>query len=113
MARLSGHPAEAVAPLERILGELSSDPQAPLAAFTLGRIELDALSHPAEARAAFERALALGVPAGLREDARARLVEACARAGETAAAASAASAYAREYPGGRHARAIEAWLSGR
>ena len=113
VARLSGHPAEAVAPLERILGELSSDPQAPLAAFTLGRIELDALSHPAEARAAFERALALGVPAGLREDAQARLVEACARAGATAAAASAASVYAREYPGGRQARAIEAWLSGR
>jgi transmembrane sensor len=112
VARLSGHPADAVAPLERILSEFSSDPQAPLAAFALGRIELDALSHPPEARAAFERALALGVPAGLREDTRARLVEACVRAGEAGAAAAAASAYAREYPGGRYTRAIEAWLSG-
>lgn len=112
VARLSGHPADAVAPLERILGEFSRDAQAPLAAFSLGRIELDALSRPAEARTAFERALALGVPESLREDTRARLVEACARAGEAAAAATAASAYAREYPGGRYTRAIEAWLSG-
>jgi transmembrane sensor len=112
VARLSGHPADAVAPLERILAELAGDPQAPLAAFTLGRLELDALSRPSDARAAFERALALGVPAGLREDARARLVEACARAGDRAAAVAAASAYAREFPGGRYARAIEGWQSG-
>lgn len=112
VARLSGHPAEAVAPLERILGEFARDPQAPLAAFALGRLELDALSRPKEARSAFERALALGIPEGLREDARARLVEACARAGDGSAAALAASAYGREFPGGRYARAIEGWLSG-
>jgi transmembrane sensor len=76
VARLSGHPAEAVAPLERILTDFSHDPQAPLAAFALGRLELDALDRPSAAAAALERALELGVPRSLREAVQARLVEA-------------------------------------
>ncbi len=113
VARLSGHPAEAVRPLERILAEFAGDPQAPLAAFALGRLELDALGRPQAAAAALTRALALGVPQSLREDVRARLVEAHARAGDRGAARQAAAAYADEFPGGRHARAIEGWLRAR
>ena len=41
VARLSGHPADAVGPLQRIIDGFPSDPQAPLAAFALGRLELD------------------------------------------------------------------------
>jgi len=113
VARLSGHPAEAVRPLERILAEFAGDAQAPLAAFALGRLELDALGRPQAAAAALMRALALGVPQSLREDVRARLVEAHARAGDLGAARQAAAAYADEFPGGRHARAIEGWLRAR
>jgi transmembrane sensor len=108
VARLSGHPAEAVAPLDRILSDFAHDPQAPLAAFALGRLELDELARPRSAAVAFERALALGLPLTLRDDARARLVEAHERAGDRAAARAAAEAYLRELPAGRHRAEMEA-----
>jgi transmembrane sensor len=111
VARLSGHPAEAVAPLERILADFAHDPQAPLAAFALGRLELDALARPRAAAVAFGRALALGVPRSLRDDVRARLVEAHARAGDEAAARAAAEAYLREFPTGRHRAEMETALA--
>jgi len=111
VARLSGHPADAVAPLERIVTHFASDAQAPLAAFALGRLELDSLGRPARAIAALNRALALGAPLSLREDVRARLVEAHVRAGDQAAARSAADAYQREFPDGRHTKAITSLLA--
>jgi transmembrane sensor len=107
VARLSGHPREAVAPLERILSRFARDPQAPLAAFALGRLELDALDQPRKAAAALERALALGVPRSLKEDVRARLVEAYGRAGDRTAAHAAARAYLREFPDGRERAEME------
>jgi transmembrane sensor len=107
VARLSGHPADAVAPLERILNDFSADPQAPLAAFAVGRLELDALGRPVRAAAALNRALALGLPQSLREDVRARLVEAYLRMGNRAAARAAADAYEREFPAGRYTPSIE------
>lgn len=107
VARLSGHPADAVAPLSRILTEFAHDPQAPLAAFALGRLELDALDRPRAAARALERALALGVPRSLREDVQARLVEAYVHAHDRTAARVAAEAYLREFPAGRHRAQIE------
>ncbi|HVR04245.1 MAG TPA: FecR family protein [Polyangia bacterium] len=111
VARLSGHPAEAVGPLERILSDFAGDPQAPLAAFALGRLELDALDRPRSATMALERALALGVPRSLREDVRARLFEAHERAGEWSAARSAAEAYLRDFPAGRRRAEMESALA--
>jgi transmembrane sensor len=110
VARLSGHAGEAVAPLERILRRFPSDPQAPLAALALGRLDLDALERPADAAVALNRALALGVPASLREDVRARLVEAYARAQDRQAAQAAAAAYLREFPDGRYLRLVQSRL---
>ena len=111
VARLSGHPADAVSPLRRILSEHAGDPRAPIAAFTLGRIELDALGDPAASVDAFERALALGVPSGLLEDAYARLVEARARAHDPAGARRAANEYRIRFPGGARADDVERWAS--
>ncbi len=79
VARLSGHAAEAVAPLQRIVDGFAHDPQAPLAAFALGRLQLDDLDQPHAAAAAFSRALELGAPASLRDAVRTRLEEAQAR----------------------------------
>ena len=110
VARLSGHAAEAVAPLERILREFPGDPQAPLAALALGRLELDTLDRPAKAARALNLALSLGVPHSLREDVRTRLVEAYARAGNRAAARAAAAAYLREYPDGRDRSIVESQM---
>ena len=68
-------------------------------------------ARPARAVAALNKALALGAPQSLREDVRARLVEAHARAGDQAAARSAGDAYRREFPAGRHAKTIESLLA--
>ena len=110
VARLSGHPADAVVPLERILTDFANDARAPLAAFALGRLELDSLGQAHAAANAFRKALALGIPSGLREDVRARLVEAYARSGDAGAARRAADAYVDEFPNGRHLPAIQGWL---
>jgi len=108
VARLSGHAVEAVEPLQRILAEHASSQSAPLAAVTLGRVELS-LGRPQNAAQALERALALRVPAGLEEDVYARLVEAYAKAKNTALAASAARAYRARFPAGRRLADVERW----
>lgn len=103
-ARLSGHPAAAVPYLEQMLSSHAADPRAGLAAFTLGRVELEELGHPAEAAAAFERVRRAGGP--LAEDALARQVEACSRAGDTSRARALALEYHRLYPNGRRAHVV-------
>jgi transmembrane sensor len=110
VARLSGHPADAVVPLDRILTDFENDARAPLAAFALGRLELDSLGQAQAAATAFRKALTLGIPSGLREDVRARLVEAYARSGDAGATRRAADAYVDEFPNGRHLHAIQGWL---
>ncbi len=107
VARLSGHPGDAVAPLERLLAEHGGDARAPAGAFTLGKIQLDSLGEPARAARAFERAIAGGLPSALREDAFARRVEAYAKAGDAAQAKAARKAYEESYPAGRHRAAVE------
>jgi len=111
VARLSGHPADAVAPLRRIISERPEDPSAPLAAFALGRVELDALGDPSAAADAFERAIALGIPRGLLEDACARLVEARARARDLVGARRAADEYLTRFPQGSRASDVARWAN--
>ena len=106
VARLSGHPKDAVAPLQRVVTEHHGDPSAPQAAFTLGKVQLDALGQPAAAAAAFEKAIALGLPMALREDAFARRVEAYSKAGNVAGAKTARAAYDDAFPDGRHRAAV-------
>jgi transmembrane sensor len=109
IARLSGHPAEAVDPLKRLVAQYASSSRAALAAVTLGRIELE-LGEAEKAARALERALVLGVPAGLQEDVFARLVEAHVKAGHPNAARAVASDYAERFPNGRRRADIEQWL---
>lgn len=113
VARLSGHPREAVAPLQRVLRDHATDGRAALAAFTLGRVELDELGEPAAAATAFDRAIALGVPRALEEDAYARLVEAYARAGDDASARLAYDRAVARFPGGAREPAMRRWVERR
>ena len=103
-ARLSGHPAEAVPYLERVVRGHARDPRAGLAAFTLGRVLLDELGRPREAIDAFAMAHASGGP--LAEDALAREVEAASRAGDVSRSRELALSYRRLYPNGRRAMAV-------
>jgi transmembrane sensor len=109
VARLSGHPAEAVAPLEQLLREHPSDGAAPLAAYTLGRV-FASLSRHEEAARSFDRALSLGAPRAIEEDVRWLLVRARSASGDRAAAQRAADEYRARFSDGRHARAIDALL---
>lgn len=109
VARLSGHPRDAVPPLERLVAVHASDPRAATAAFTLGKVQLDALGAPVPAAAAFEKAIALGLPEALREDAFARRVEAYAKAGDPERAKVARAAYEQAFPRGHHREAVERW----
>jgi transmembrane sensor len=108
-ARLSGHPGQAVLPLERVLAEFSHSSLAALSAFTLGRVQLDQLRNPRAAAQAFERAISMHPPHALLADCHARLVEAYARAGDDASARRAASRYRTLFPTGRHNVDVEAW----
>jgi len=111
VARLSGHPAEAVAPLEQLVREHPSDANAGLAALTLGVIHMDQLGQPAPAAAAFERSLDLGLPTSLQQDALARLAVSRGRAGDRAGAAAAAARYLDRFPDGSRRSAVRRWAA--
>ena len=106
VARLSSHPAEAVAPLRKLCDVYPSDKRAPVAAFTLGRVLLDDLGRAPEAAAVFEKARVLWPSGPLAEDALAREVEAWKRAGNGERTRALADQYVRQYPNGRHAPAL-------
>jgi transmembrane sensor len=106
VARMSGHAGAAVASLARSLELHADDARAPLAAFTLGRVQLEDLGAPRAAALAFARAIELAPEGPLAEDALAREVEAWSRAGETEIARARALTYTQRYPDGRRARAV-------
>ena len=108
-ARLSGHPLEALAPLEKIAAHYPQEPSTRLAEFTLGRLQLDAAGNAAAAYAAFDRCLEGGLPNALREDALARRAEAAAKLGDAPKLAAAREAYLTEYPTGRYSGVVRAW----
>jgi len=106
-ARLAGHAREAVPYLARVLRDFKADPNASLAAFSLGRVLMSSLGRPAEAANYFERARALAREPSLAEDALAREVEALARAGQAERAHRRAEDYLRLYPSGQRTSAVK------
>lgn len=105
-ARLSGHPADAVPYLRRVMDRHAGDRRASLAAFTLGNVLMNQLGRPREAEAAYARARSLSPDGALAQDAVARQVEAAHRAGDTARARTLALEYLELYPKGRRVNAV-------
>jgi transmembrane sensor len=105
VARLSGHAADAIPYLERVLRDHSGSDQAPLAAFTLGRI-LSRMGQTQRAMQAFAQVSALAPRSPLAEDALARRVEGARRAGDQATARRLAEQYLAAYPAGRRRAAV-------
>lgn len=99
-ARLGPDPAAAVGPLQELLREHRADLRAPLAAFTLGKLQLEELKRPAEAARNFALARALDPDGPMAEDAQAREVEAWDKAGQPDRARACAEEYVRRYPSG-------------
>jgi transmembrane sensor len=113
VARLSGHPEDAITPLERVQNEFAADPRASLAAFTLGKIQLTRPGGAAAAAAAFRAALRLGLPSSLIEDAYGNAVEALVRSRDDEGARATALEYSRLFPTSRRAAALGSWASQR
>jgi len=111
VARLSGHPRDARLPLGRIVDEYASDPRAPLAALTLGRVELTSLGMPGPAASSLEKAIVLGLPAGLAGDAYVLLADAYTRVGDRAAMRRTYDAYVARFPNGDKESVLRAKLS--
>jgi transmembrane sensor len=103
-ARLSGHPKKAVPILERVLADHPKSPEAPLAAYTLGKLQ--AKRQPARAARAFAKARKLAPKGPLAEDALAHEVEALRAAGRESEAEARAAEYRAQYPGGRWASSM-------
>ncbi len=102
-ARLSGHPREAANAFDALRTRFRTDKRAPLAAFELGRIELDDLDEPRAAKAALDDAVSLLQPDDpFREDAEARRVQAFEEIGDRAECAAARDRYLGAYPQGSH-----------
>ncbi|MFN0063119.1 MAG: FecR domain-containing protein [Myxococcaceae bacterium] len=112
VARWSGHPADAVAYLEKFLKLHASDRRASLAAFTLGRVLLLELSRPGEAAIAFARVRTLDPASPLTEDSWVREVEAWTQAGSSENARRAARAFGSAYPTSDRLREVESLLGG-
>jgi transmembrane sensor len=105
-ARYSGHPLEATRYLERVVREHGRESVAPLAAFTLGRIELSQLGQPAKAADAFAQTYALAPQGSLAEDALAREVQAADLAGDRNRARRVGERYLELFPRGRRADGV-------
>jgi transmembrane sensor len=106
-ARAEGQPERALAPLRQITDAFPSDPRAPMAAFTRGRLLLESLGRPREAASAFAQARRLtsrGTP--LAEDALAREVDAWRAASEPRLARERAELYRSLYPRGIRLHAV-------
>jgi transmembrane sensor len=114
-ARLQGKHREAAAALEKLCRRFPDDPRAPLAAFQLGRIQLDTLHETDRAAASFHTAAALSRDPTLRESAAAREVEALDRGSDSDASAcrAARDAYRAAYPTGPHLGRVTAYCRGR
>lgn len=110
IARYSGHPDAACAPLERVLDEHPSDARAPLAAYTPARVASSAGAH-AQALRALERASTLNLPAALEEPAAALEVELLHRTGQPGRAAQAADAFLLRYPQSARADGVRRWAT--
>ena len=109
--RRQGDVRGAEAALRAALATHANEPQAALAAFTLGKLLLDVAGRPGDAAQAFARCLALSPPSALAEDALYRLAEAQARAGQAEAAGVTARQYQSRYPNGQHAHELKRWFA--
>jgi hypothetical protein len=108
--RRAGDLRGASTPLGELVTRHPGSPRAAMAAFLLARDQLHALRDPVNAARWYQRALALGLPQALREDAWLGLAEARLRADDRAGAHEAAAAYRAQYPRGQHLDYLDALL---
>jgi TolA-binding protein len=107
LARRRGDDAGAAAAYQALLARYPDDTRASLAAFELGRLQMDRLGERRQAAAALERAVRLAPRSTFREDALGRLVR-LYDGHEAAACARAKERYLESFPAGRYAQDVRA-----
>ena len=105
VARLSGHPSEAVEPLRTLVARFPRDSRAPSASFTLGRVH-EQLGRPVEAARAFAQTRAMQPAGPLAEDALAREALALLASGARKQAEARAREYLERFPAGVRAQEL-------
>jgi transmembrane sensor len=105
-ARRERHPAAAQAPLQALLRDYRMDPLAPMAAFILGKLQIEDLGQPEAAARSFALSQTLDPDGPLAEDALAREVQAWDTAGQRDHARERAEVYLRRYPRGIRPEAV-------
>ena len=93
---------------QQLLKHHPQDSRGPLAAFELGRLQMDQLGAPRAAIRSLRTALRKSPSSPFREDAMARLVHAHDAVGDASGCRTARAAYLARYPAGRYAKAVEA-----
>jgi transmembrane sensor len=99
VARKAGHPEQALSYLQRAIDNHPNDGQAPVAAFTKGRLLMQ-LGRAKEAAQSFARVQALEPSGPLTEDAMAKEADAWQKAGNEGEARAAARRYLTRFPKG-------------
>ncbi|MCA9600085.1 MAG: tetratricopeptide repeat protein [Myxococcales bacterium] len=110
VARATGQRGRAVQALRRVVDQFPGDPNAPLAAWTLGTI-LERAGDRAGAAKAYAAYRALSPKGDFAEDALARQVEAAVQAGNLESARKLAQQYEKDFPKGRRLRDIRAQVA--
>lgn len=108
--RGAGRTAEAAQVLEDFQRRFSQDARASQMAFSLGRLYLEQLSHPARAAKIFEQLVANNPPAGLLDDTYLRWIESLVKAGDAEKAKRVAQEYMQKYPRGHRVQDIKQWV---
>ena len=96
--RRQGQSRRAARSYARLLTRFPSDTRAPLVAFELGRLRLDSLGDARGAIRAFRKSIAADPSSAFAQDARARLVEAYAAAGDQRSCETSRDDFLRRYP---------------
>ncbi|MBN2718897.1 MAG: hypothetical protein JXX14_23830, partial [Deltaproteobacteria bacterium] len=97
----------------QIVSDYPHDSASGLAAFTIGRIRLHDLKQYNAAADGFSLAIRLGLPAGLREQAYAKQVEALSHTDDSRRLRAAADSYNQHYPKGIWKEWVERWSKSR
>lgn len=109
--RRRGDVRGAIQTLRAVVEQSNDLSQRSMAAFTMGKLQLDSRGNYAAAAAAFRECLRLSPPGSVAEDAQARLVQAEMMAGNTGLLRAAAAEYERRYPGGRRLTDVRRWAA--
>jgi TolA-binding protein len=109
IARATGDRAQALRALQRVVERFPDDPNAPIAAWSLGNL-LEASGDRAGAAQAYSRYRSLSPQGDFAEDALARQVQVAVEQGDLPQARRLAAQYEQDFPNGRHIDELQALL---